>query len=160
MTLGLASVLGRSVTRDDVEPYSWLVVFAAEEPPVVFEEYLKANGWVNQWARQIARWWSTGFDLLLTPTVWEPPATLVEMTPPEDKPWKLVDRVRQQVFFTYPFNVTGQPAISLPLHWTPEGLPVGVQLVAAIGREDLLIRVASQLEQVLPWIDRLPPVHA
>jgi amidase len=64
------------------------------------------------------------------------------------------------VFFTYPFNVTGQPAISLPLHWTPEGLPVGVQLVAAIGREDLLIRVASQLEQVLPWIDRLPPVHA
>ena len=64
------------------------------------------------------------------------------------------------MFFTRPFNITGQPAISLPLHLTPEGLPVGVQLVAAMGREDPLIRIASQLEQELPWIDRLPPVHA
>jgi amidase len=88
-----------------------------------------------------------GFDLLLTPTVWEPPATLVEMTPPEDEPWTLLSKIRRQVFFTSSFNFTGQPAISLPLHWTADGLPVGVQLVAAIGREDLLIRVASQLEQ-------------
>ena len=151
MTLGLSAVLGRTVTRDDVEPYSWLVVLQAEKPPVAFEEYLKAMGWLNQWARRVARWWSTGFDLLLTPTVWEPPATLVDMTPPEDKPWTLRSKIQQQVFFTYPFNFTGQPAISLPLHWTPEGLPVGVQLVAAIGREDLLIRVASQLEQARPW---------
>jgi len=69
-------------------------------------------------------------------------------------------KVIRHVFFTSPFNITGQPAISLPLHRTPEGLPVGVQLVAAMGREDLLIRIASQLEQEQPWIDRLPPVHA
>jgi len=56
--------------------------------------------------------------------------------------------------------MTGQPAISLPLHWTPAGLPVGVQLVAAFGREDLLIRVAAQLEQSAPWADRRPVVHA
>ena len=56
--------------------------------------------------------------------------------------------------------MTGQPAISLPLHWTPGGLPVGVQLVAPYGREDLLIRIASQLERAAPWSDRLPPVHA
>lgn len=67
---------------------------------------------------------------------------------------------RAACFFTRPFNITGQPAISLPLHWTPEGLPVGVQLVAPMGREDLLIRVASQLEQARPWIGRRPPVHA
>jgi amidase len=50
--------------------------------------------------------------------------------------------------------------VSLPLHWNSEGLPVGVQLVAAYGREDLLIRIAAQLEQAQPWSDRLPPVHA
>ena len=126
----------------------------------MFEEYLQAMGWLNQWARRVARWWSTGFDVLLTPTVCEPPATLVEMTPPEDKPWTLLSKIQQQVFFTYPFNVTGQPAISLPLHWTAEGLPVGVQLVATIGREDLLTRVAAQLEQARPWSKRRPPVHA
>ena len=65
-TQGLSTVLGRAVTRDDVEPYSWFVVLQAEKPPVVFEEYLKATGWLNQWARRVARWWSTGFDLLLT----------------------------------------------------------------------------------------------
>jgi amidase len=156
---GLGEALGRPVTRDDVEPFSWLVALAAEQPPVVFEEYLQATGWLNQWARRVARWWSTGFDMLLTPTVCEPPATLAEMTP-ADQPWDLLRKIQQHVFFTSPFNLTGQPAISLPLHWTPDGLPVGVQLVAAIGREDLLIRVASQLEQARPWINRRPPVHA
>jgi hypothetical protein len=61
--------------------------------------------------------------------------------------------------FTVPFNVTGQPAMSLPLHWS-DGLPIGVQLVAAAGREDVLFRIAGQLEQARPWADRRPPVHA
>ena len=62
--------------------------------------------------------------------------------------------------FTAIFNATGQPAISLPLHWTEDGLPIGVQLVAPFGREDLLIRVAAQLERARPWADRRPPVFA
>jgi amidase len=52
--------------------------------------------------------------------------------------------------------VTGQPAISLPLHWTPDGVPIGVQLVAAPDRENVLLRVAAQLEAAAPWIDREP----
>lgn len=58
------------------------------------------------------------------------------------------------------FNQTGQPAISLPLHWTPGGLPIGVQIAARMGEEDLLLRVAAQLEQARPWIGRLPGVVA
>ena len=58
------------------------------------------------------------------------------------------------VLYTAPFNISGQPAISLPMHWTEDGLPVGVQLVAAYGREDQLLQVAAQLEQAAPWADR------
>ena len=62
--------------------------------------------------------------------------------------------------YTAPFNVTGQPAMSVPLHWSDGGLPIGVQLVARRGREDLLLRVAAQLETRSPWADRRPPVFA
>jgi amidase len=71
-----------------------------------------------------------------------------------------VVRASAIVPFTLPFNITGQPAVSLPLYWNADGLPIGVQLVAAYGREDLLIRVAAKLEQQLPWASRIPPVHA
>lgn len=153
----LSEMLGRPATRDDVEPYFWL---GMEAPPVKIDDYLRALEWINEWVRRVARWWTTGFDLLLTPTAWEPPATLASMVPVPDQPHELGRKIRRHVFFTRPFNITGQPAISLPLHWTPEGLPVGIQLVAAMGREDLLIQVASQLEQARPWIDRRPPTHA
>jgi amidase len=62
--------------------------------------------------------------------------------------------------FTMPCSVSGQPAISLPLHWDAGAFPIGVQLVADYGREDVLIRVASQLEQARPWATRYPPCHA
>jgi amidase len=62
--------------------------------------------------------------------------------------------------FTRPFNVTGQPAISVPLGWPDDGLPRGVQLVAPIGRDDLLITVAAALETAEPWSHRRPPVSA
>lgn len=156
----LSGTLGRPMTRDDVEPYTWVVLMAGDEPPVALKDYLKATGWLNQWVRRVARWWSTGFDLLLTPTVWEPAATLAELTPSKNELWTLQKKFQKHCFFTQPFNLTGQPAISLPLHWTAEGLPVGVQLVAALGREDLLIRVAAQLEQARPWSKKRPPVHA
>jgi amidase len=65
-------------------------------------------------------------------------------------------RAMRFVPFTPPWNMSGQPAISLPLHWNADGLPIGVQLVAAYGREDVLIRVAAQLEAAHPWAERHP----
>jgi amidase len=153
----LSLMLGRPATRDDVEPYLWSLT---ELSPATAEEYAAAMEWLIRWRRRVIQWWSAGFDLLLTPTIWEPPATLESMMPVDGKMSELREKIERDVFFTRPFNLTGQPAISLPLHWTPEGLPVGIQLVGAMGREDLLIRVASQLEQAQPWINRRPPVHA
>ena len=69
-------------------------------------------------------------------------------------------RLGQTTRFTMPFNVTGQPAISLPLQWNDAGLPIGIQLVAAVGREDLLFQVSGQLESARPWAAKLPGTHA
>ena len=104
-------------------------------------------------------WWQRdGWDLLLTPTVAEPPPLLSEFDAVPGDPSAQMRRAGQWVPYTPAFNMSGQPAISLPLHWNDAGLPIGVQLVAAYGREDVLIRVASQLEAAHPWADRRPPI--
>jgi len=119
--------------------------------------YVEARQWIGQWARRMAHWW-TEHDLLLTPTVGAPPPELGWFTAlgPQDEG----RRIASFIPYTPQFNMTGQPAVSLPLHWTPDGLPVGVQLVAGYGREDMLVRVASQLEKAAPWAERFPPIHA
>jgi Asp-tRNA(Asn)/Glu-tRNA(Gln) amidotransferase A subunit family amidase len=67
-------------------------------------------------------------------------------------------RAADMAAFTPLFNVTGQPAVSLPLHWSDAGLPVGVQLVGAPWAESTLLRLSAQLEAAVPWRDRRPPV--
>jgi amidase len=111
-------------------------------------QYHAALEGVRALSRRVAAWWAGGWDLLLTPTIPEPPPPLGSFVE--------ADRSQQLVPFTIPFNVTGQPAVSLPLGWSDEGLPIGVQLAAAYGREDLLLRVAAQLEQAEPWAQRRP----
>ena len=88
----------------------------------------------------------------------EPSPTLDELRLDPADPLPGGRRFARISAFTMPWNISGQPAISLPLHWTDDGLPVGVQLVADMGREDVLIRVAAQLEQTAPWAARRPPV--
>jgi amidase len=96
--------------------------------------------------------------MLLTPTLGEPPVRLGEFSTP-DEPFRGFIRAGTFVPFTPLANMAGTPAISLPMWWNEQGLPVGTQLMAAYGREDLLLRVASQLETARPWADRRPPVH-
>ena len=104
------------------------------------------------------QWWADGWDLLVTPTVGEPPPPIAEFEDVPGDPLAPMRRAGGFAPFTPPFNMSGQPAISLPLYWNDAGLPMGVQLVAAYGREDVLVRVASQLEAAHPWTARRPPI--
>jgi hypothetical protein len=107
---------------------------------------------------EVTAWWANDFDLLLTPAAGEPPAILDELLPPAEDPLSILPRFERIWCFTAPFSVNGQLAISLPIGQTAGGLPVGVQLVAAIGRDDLLLHVAAQLETAARWSDRRPPL--
>ena len=153
---------GQTIGPDDVEPLTWALSELGRA--CTAPQWLGSREWLQANTRQMAQWWAgdsgPGFDLLLTPTIAEPPPLLGEFDSPADNPLHGLFRAAALVPFTPPFNVSGQPGISLPLHWNDQGLPIGVQLVAAIGREDLLIRVAAQLETAAPWADRRPPVHA
>lgn len=151
--------IGQTIGEDDVEVLTWTI--AEQGRRVAAADYLAAVEFNHAYTRRVASWWSDdGFDLLLTPTCAAPPPALGHFASTDDNPAAGFMRAVPYSTFTSSFNVTGQPAISLPLHWNGEGLPVGVQLVAAYGREDLLLRVAAQLEQAQPWADRRPPTHA
>src|SRR3989449_5148584 len=153
----LGHIVGRTLGPEDVAPLNWGL---AEMGRCSAEESLATREWIARYTRRVASWWAGGFDLLLTPTLTAPPPPLGSFVPDARDPVTVGIRASQLAAFTSPFNLTGQPAISLPLHWGTDGLPIGVQLVAAYGREDLLIRVAAQLEAARPWADRRPPVHA
>ncbi|MDQ1456482.1 MAG: amidase [Actinomycetota bacterium] len=147
--------LGRDITGE-VEPMN--AFFAAVGAQTSGVEYVAAMEDLQAWTRRVAPWW-VDHDLLVVPTSPDPPVRLGELAPTNPDPDVGV-RMSRLATFTAPFDVTGQPAISLPLHWNGEGLPIGVQLVAAYGREDVLLRVAAQLEQARPWNDRRPPICA
>ncbi len=153
--LALGRQLGREMTADDVEPLTWAMASAADRFSAVDLAVVTAES--ARFTRQLATFWDD-HELLLTPTLGQLPPRIGELEPPPDDPFATQARTAELVPYTPHFNVTGQPAISLPLHMSTDGLPVGIQLVAAYGREDLLIQVASQLEQAAPWSGRRPAI--
>ena len=114
---------------------------------------------LHQIGRIVGRFF-TRYDLLLTPTMCEPPYRLgvLSMTGNND-PQAYLRALLGTIAFTSLFNTTGNPAMSVPLHWSANGLPVGVQFAAAFGNEATLFRLAAQLEAAQPWADRRPPRH-
>jgi amidase len=153
------TMLARTVGPGDFDEWTWFLIERGRRMKLV--EYLAACDWFNEFSRAAAQWWSDGFDVLVTPTLAEPPPELgIFKTRPGETARDVGIRLNEVSPFTAPWNIAGQPAISLPLHTTPEGLPVGVQLVAAYGREDLLLRLAAEIEQAAPWSGRHPRVHA
>jgi amidase len=154
--------LGRAVTADDVEPLTWAMYQGGLE--VTAQQLLDAVHALEHFGRDVATWWepldgSRGFDILVCPTLAEPPVPLGTFEH-EEVPILGFVRAAQFAPFCAGFNLTGQPGISLPLHWSASGLPVGVHFAAAYGREDVLLRLASQLEAASPWAARTPPVRA
>jgi amidase len=148
-------LLGRPIQDEEIEPRNRTYRHWGKAMGVV--DYLNARGWIGMWTRRMAGWWSD-HDILVTPTVGAPPPELGWFT--EAGPDAEGERIVSFIPYTAQFNMTGQPAISLPLHRSAAGLPVGVQLVAAYGREDILVQVASQLEQAAPWADLRPQISA
>ncbi|WP_370500146.1 amidase [Mycolicibacterium sp. jd] len=141
-------------------------------------DYLDAVQRRHDHTRRLTRFFDS-YDLLLTPSLATPPPAIGEFDLPvalqkaSDVLLKtrtahllrftkivddIVDKNLGWVPYTQLANITGRPAISLPLHWTEEGLPLGVQFVAPLGGESLLVRLAAQLEQAMPWRDRVAPV--
>lgn len=145
---------GQEPGPDDLEPATWGMMTEGRRYSVA--EVDRACHRVVTGVRPMLEWWAGGFDLLLTPvTNGIPPAVgaFAELDLSEQH-WQLGEAFG---LYTVPCSFTGQPAVSLPAAWV-DGMPIGIQLVADYGREDVLLRVASQLEEARPWTDRWPPI--
>jgi amidase len=148
-----AARLGRELGEADLEPLTWQIVHAGRA--VTGAELLTVLDRQHELSRRAATWWRgpgrEGFDILLSPTTADPGLRLGD--------YKQGYSPGRASAFTRVFNATGQPALSLPLGWPADGLPRGVQFVAAYGREDVLVRLGSQIEAAAPWAHRTPPLR-
>jgi Asp-tRNA(Asn)/Glu-tRNA(Gln) amidotransferase A subunit family amidase len=150
----LSRELGRTCTPDDVERATWrMAELGREISGVRFQEALDR---LHMSGRRLGALFER-FDVLLTPT--QPmPTPRLGWLDPDNEDWDAyMERVLQSIGFTAFFNVTGVPAMSVPLHWSEGGLPQGTQFAAAYANEALLFRLAAQLEAARPWAQRRPP---
>jgi amidase len=148
--------LGRAVVQDDVEPLTFML--ATHGRTLGAPQHLATLQKAHAFGRRLCAFFEQSCDLLLTPTQAAPPPRLGYLTSTAEEPFRALLRSAPYGVFTLPFNLSGQPAISLPTALTEDGLPIGTQLVAAYGREDLLLRVAAQVEQARPWNAHRPAV--
>jgi amidase len=170
-------LVGREASSDNVELATWVLAKMGEAQSAadVTEALWTMQTFSRQWLQ-----WATGFDVLLTPTVGVPPLPIgaYKMTTMQRQGLKLLtalpgsallsqrakvvdafEPVLEAAPYTMVANVTGQPSMSLPLHWTDDGLPMGMLFTAKIGDEATLFRLAAQIEQAMPWRERIAP-HA
>jgi amidase/6-aminohexanoate-cyclic-dimer hydrolase len=150
-----ARALGREAKPDDVELGTWAMVQLAESFGA--DDYARAVRTIHAVGRQVARFLDD-FDVLLSPTMATPPLELgrLSLSRMDDVNGYVAD-LNQTIGYTSLFNASGNPAISLPLHWSPSGLPIGLQFAGRFGDEAGLLRLAAQLEQAQPWFDRTAP---
>ncbi len=151
------AALGRAAGRDELEPITRLS--AEEGQRLAAPDFLRAVQDIHAFGRRMAIF-HRDYDILLTPTLGARPVPLGHLAMTTEDIDGYYDRLFRLIPFTPVQNLSGQPAITLPLHWSDDGLPVGVQLAARFGDEATLIRLAGQLEEARPWSDRRPPVHA
>ncbi len=145
----LSTFIGREPDDDEIEPVN--LAHARNAARMTAPELAESQHAAHEFRRRTVQWWHDGWDILVTPTLAQPPLRVGALWDDESDPLGASRVASRWVRFTMQFNVTGQPAISLPLGRTRSGLPVGVQLVAAWGREDLLLGLAARLEQSVGW---------
>jgi Asp-tRNA(Asn)/Glu-tRNA(Gln) amidotransferase A subunit family amidase len=149
-----ADALGRPLSEDDMEAVTWTMVQIGRT--VTATELVQADNLFMTAAIQMAKFQET-YDVVLSPTLAQPPALLGIVSLDQS----LQDYGAAIGAFsplTAIHNQTGQPSISLPLHWSAEGLPIGVQFAGRLGAEETLLSLAAQLEQAQPWFDRVAPL--
>jgi amidase/aspartyl-tRNA(Asn)/glutamyl-tRNA(Gln) amidotransferase subunit A len=146
-------LLGREVREDEMEPLNWRSLQQAKG--YTSEQLYRARTAFDEAGRILDEFLSR-FDLILSPTTAALPPKLGEIS--LDRPYDEFAREAMKASpFTAIFNMSGHPAMSVPLHWTPENLPIGCQFAGRYGDELTLLRLAAQLEQAAPWRDRRPP---
>ena len=153
-----SDVLGHEPTEDEVEPLAWAYWHAGLG--VSAADYLRAVEKIQRFARTVAGFLTT-YDVFLTPTLSAPPAPIGWITSTREDPYRAARRGGDTVAYAgVVANLTGNPAMSVPMTWTADGLPMGVHVLGRFGDEATLIRLATQVETARPWADRFPPVHA
>jgi len=150
-----AAALGRELAASDVERLTW--ARATDGYRARASEYARSMTMIHRVGRQIARFF-TRYDALLTPTMCQPPRPLGLLDLMTDNEEAYTQAVLGCIAFTSVFNSAGCPAMSVPLGWSRDGLPLGVQFAAPFGDEAGLFRLGAQLEAAQPWLDRRPPV--
>jgi amidase len=152
-----AHAIGRELHPSGFERITWAMIELART--ISGPDYVGLVNRMHAIGRQISRLFET-YDVLLTPTVAEPPPKLGEIDMMSEDLDAYQARLWRFTPFTYAFNVTGQPAMSVPLFWNDAGLPIGAHFVGRYGDEASLFRLAAQLEQARPWAHRRPPEPA
>ncbi|MBU2287685.1 MAG: amidase, partial [Gammaproteobacteria bacterium] len=144
---------GRLPDAQLVEPLTFAL--AERGSHITAAAFIQAVHALHRESRRIAAFFER-YDLWLTPTLAQPPLPIghFDFESPDVDAW--LDRIDGFLPFTYPFNITGQPAMSVPLYQSADGLPIGCQFAARYGDESLLFALAGQLEQARPWFGRRP----
>jgi amidase len=149
--------IAKKITPDLVEPMTWALIEKGRQ--VGAGEYLMAVENLQRISRDVAKYF-TQWDVWLTPTLAEPPVALGTFDPKPDDPLHGFFRSGKFMPFTSISNITGQPAMSVPLVWNDDNLPIGTHFIGRFGDEATLFRLAAQLEAARPWAERRPPVSA
>jgi len=149
-----AKQLGRPIRQDDVEAVTWRALLQAETMSAA--DYAGAVLVIHTLSRRMATFHQR-YDVVLSPTLGQVPVNLgpQRMSNPNGEEYRIA--LQRFTPFTNYFNMSGEPSMSVPLHWTDDELPVGVMFSAGLGREDALFRLAAQLEAARPWFNHLPP---
>ena len=153
----IAGIGGITPQADYFEPLTWAIYEIGREFSA--SDYLMAVRTLQRASRDVCKFFMD-YDVLLTPVLAEPPVNIGTFDAPESNPMQAWERVVEFAPFTAIFNATGQPAMSVPLYWNEDNLPVGTHFAGRFGDEATLFRLAAQLEYARPWATRRPPISA